>query len=134
MGDLPRGVASLNPELISLIPSGSDYLDINIFIGSEVCQLIASNMSLSNKGYKTINHRDVQYRWMMKNRSGVNEASVYTNEAIGGRELIAELPRIVMLSQVLEAIDFANANNWKPNQVGTPMRCKYTRKGFELVG
>ena len=91
------------------------------------------NMSLSNKGYKTINHRDVQYRWMMKNRSGVNEASVYTNEAIGGRELIAELPRIVMLSQVLEAIDFGNANKWNPNEVGMPMRCKYTRKGFLLA-
>ncbi len=60
-----------------------------------------------------MNHRDVQYRWMMKNRSGVNEASVYTNAAIGGRELIAEL--------------------WKPNEVGTPLRCKRTRNGFVLV-
>ncbi len=80
-----------------------------------------------------MNHRDVQYRWMMKNRSGVNEASVYTNAAIGGRELIAELPRIVTLTLVTEAIDFANANNWKPNEVGTPLRCKRTRNGFVLV-
>ena len=91
-------------------------------------------MSLSNKGYKTLNHRDVQYRWMMKNRSGFNEASIYTNAAVGGRELIAELPRVVSLAMVMDAIDFANANDWKPNEEGAPLRCKHTRKGFELVG
>jgi hypothetical protein len=91
-------------------------------------------MSLSQKGYKTLNHRDVQYRWMMKNRVGVNEVSIYTNAAIGGQELIAELPRVVTLVMVTEAIDFGNANGWKPNEVGAPLRCKHTRKGFELVG
>ena len=91
-------------------------------------------MSLSHKGYKTLNHRDVQYRWMMKNRVGVNEASIYTTAAVGGQELIAELPRIVMLTQVTEAIDFANANGWKPNEAGVPMRCKHTRKGFVRSG
>jgi hypothetical protein len=91
-------------------------------------------MSLSKKGYKTLNHRDVQYRWMMKNRSGVNEASIYTNAAIGGRELVAELPRIVTLTMVMEAIDFAYANDWKPNEEGLPLRCKRTKRGFELVG
>ena len=65
-------------------------------------------MSLSKKGYKTINHRDVQYRWLMKNRNGINEASIYTNAAIGGRELIAELPRIVTLAMVMDAADFGN--------------------------
>jgi hypothetical protein len=90
-------------------------------------------MSLSKKGYKTINHRDVQYRWMMKNRSGVNEASIYTNAAIGGCELIAELPRIVMTPMVGDAVDFAYANGWKPNEEGPTLRCKHTRKGFVLV-
>ena len=90
-------------------------------------------MSLSNKGYKTLNHRDVQYRWMMKNRVGVNEASVYTNAAVGGQELIAELPRVVTLTMVTEAIDFANANGWKPNEEGKPLRCKHTRNGFVMA-
>lgn len=90
-------------------------------------------MSLSAKGYKTLNHRDVQYRWMMKNRSGVNEASIYTNAAVGGQELIAELPRVVMLSMVLEAIDFAYKHGWKPNEAWQPLRCKHTRKGFVLA-
>jgi hypothetical protein len=89
-------------------------------------------MSLSNKGYKTLNHRDVQYRWMMKNRSGINQASIYTNAAIGGQELIAELPRVVTLTMVTEAIDFGNANGWKPNEEGKPLRCTHTRKGFKL--
>ncbi len=70
---------------------------------------------------------------MMKNRSGVNEASIYTNAAVGGQELIAELPRVVTLVMVTEAIDFCNANGWKPNEEGKTFRCKHTRKGFELV-
>jgi hypothetical protein len=90
-------------------------------------------MSLSKKGYKTLNHCDVQYRWMMKNRSGVNEASIYTNAAIGGRELIAELPRVVTLAMVMEAIDFGNANGWNPNAEGQALRCKHTRQGFVLA-
>jgi hypothetical protein len=90
-------------------------------------------MSLSQKGYKILNHRDVQYRWLMKNRRGVNEVSVYTNAAVGGRELIAELPRVVSLSMVMDAADFGNANGWNPNEAGEPLRCKHTRKGFVLV-
>lgn len=90
-------------------------------------------MSLSQKGYKVINHRDVQYRWMMKNRAGVNEVSIYTNAALGGRELIAELPRIVNVTMVMDATDFGHANAWNPNESGSPLRCKYTRKGFVLL-
>ena len=70
---------------------------------------------------------------MMKNRSGVNEVSVYANAAIGGRELIAELPRIVTLTLVTEAIAFGNANHWNPNEEGAPLRCRHTRKGFVLA-
>ena len=90
-------------------------------------------MSLSQKGYKTINHRDVQYRYLMKNRRGFNELSLYTQAAVGGRELIAELPRVVSLKMVEDAADFGHANGWKPNEVGEPLRCKYTRRGFVLV-
>lgn len=90
-------------------------------------------MSFSQKGYKTLNHRDVQYRWMMKNRRGVNEASIYTQAAVGGRELIAELPRVVSLSMVEDAIDFGYEHDWNPNEEGEPLRCKHTRRGFVLV-
>ncbi|MEP2777634.1 MAG: hypothetical protein ABJQ29_08990 [Luteolibacter sp.] len=90
-------------------------------------------MSLSQKGYKTINHRDVQYRWMMKNRNGVNEVSIYTNAAVGGRELIAQLPRVVTLDMVGEAADFGHENDWNPNEAGEPLRCKHTRRGFVLA-
>lgn len=89
-------------------------------------------MSLSQKGYKLLNHRDVQYRWLMKNRRGVNEVSIYANEALGGRELIAELPRVVTLAMVMDAADFGNSNGWNPNEAGKPLRCKFTRNGFVL--
>ncbi|QTN30785.1 hypothetical protein HZ994_00050 [Akkermansiaceae bacterium] len=95
--------------------------------------MAATTMSFSQKGYRTLNHRDVQYRWLMKQRNGVNEVSIYTNAAIGGRELIAELPRIVKLSLVGEAIDFGNANGWNPNEEGEPLRCRHSRKGFSLA-
>ncbi len=90
-------------------------------------------MSLSRKGYKVMNHRDVQYRWQMKHRAGVNEVSIYTNAAVGGRELIAELPRVVSLDLVMDAADFGNANDWNPNEAGLPLRCRHTRRGFVLA-
>ena len=110
------------------------YLDKNILIGTKVNQCFDfSLISLSQKGYKTLNHGDVQYRWMMKNRGGVNEASIYTNAAVGGRELIAELPRVVSLTMVMDAADFGHANDWNPNVAGKVLRCKHTRRGFVLV-
>ena len=69
----------------------------------------------------------------MQNRGGVNVLSLYTNAAVGGRELVAELPRVVSLSMVMDAADFGNANDWNPNEAGELLRCKHTRKGFVLV-
>jgi hypothetical protein len=34
---------------------------------------------------------------------------------------------------VTEAIDFANANGWKPNESGAPFRCKHFRSGFRMA-
>lgn len=90
-------------------------------------------MSLSRKGYKTINHKDFQYRWLLRNRRGVNEASIYAQAAVGGRELIAELPRVVNVGLVTDAIDFARANHWNPNEAGETMRCQSKRGVFVLV-
>jgi hypothetical protein len=84
------------------------------------------------KGYKVINHRDVQYRWIMQNRRGVNELVVEASAPVAGQILVAELPRIVSYDMVTEAIDFGNGNGWKPNESGTPFRCKHTRRGFQL--
>jgi len=115
-------------------PSCGENPDKNILIGLEVDQCCCFPlMSLSEKGYKTLNHRDVQYRWIMKNRNGVNELSLYTKAAVGGRELVAELPRIVSLSMVMDAADFGHANDWNPNEAGEPLRCKHTRRGFVLA-
>jgi hypothetical protein len=85
------------------------------------------------KGYKIINHRDVQYRWIMQNRRGVNELVVVANAPVNGQVLTVELPRIVSYDMVTEAIDFANANGWKHDEEGPVLRCKHLRKGFELV-
>ncbi len=84
------------------------------------------------KGYTVINHHDVQYRWIMQNRRGVNELVVYANAPVNGRMLVAELPRVVSWTMVTQAIDFGNANGWRPNDEGQPFRCKHTRRGFQL--
>lgn len=89
-------------------------------------------MATPNKGFKIINHRDVQYRWIMQNRRGFNEMVVEASAPVDGRQLIAVLPRIVSYDMVTLAIDFGNANGWKPNESGPPFRCKYERKGFTL--
>lgn len=90
-------------------------------------------MATPKKGYTVINHRDVQYRWIMQNRRGVNELVVIANAPVDGQHLVAELPRIVSWTMVTEAIDFGNANGWIPNSSGPIYRCKHTRKGFQIA-
>ena len=85
------------------------------------------------KGYKAINHRDVQYRWIMQNQRGTNELVIVASAPVDGQRLIAELPRIVSYDMVTAAIDFGNENGWKPNHSGAPFRCKWVRKAFELA-
>lgn len=85
------------------------------------------------KGYTVINHRDVQYRWIMQNRRGVNELVIYANAPVSGQQLVAELPRIVSWNMVTDAIDFGNANGWLHDEAGSPFRCKHTRRGFQLA-
>lgn len=89
-------------------------------------------MATPNKGYTKINHHDIQYRWIMQNRRGVNELVVVAAAPVNGQQLVAELPRIVSWTMVTDAIDFANANGWKYNDTAPPFRCKYTRKGFQI--
>lgn len=90
-------------------------------------------MPAPQKGFKIINHRDVQYRWIMQNRRGTNEIVVVANAPVNGQQLIGELPRIVSYDMVTAAIDFGNANGWTPNESGQPFRCKWLRKGFFVV-
>ena len=90
-------------------------------------------MPAPQKGYKAINHHDVQYRWIMQNRRGLNELVVVASAPVNGQQLIAELPRIVSWNMVTDAIDFANANGWKPNESGPPFRCVHQRRGFRLA-
>jgi hypothetical protein len=90
-------------------------------------------MPAPQKGYKAINHHDVQYRWIMQNRRGVSELVIVASAPVDGQNLIAELPKVVSWNMVTEAIDFGNANGWKPNEPGEPFRCKHTRRGFQLA-
>lgn len=85
------------------------------------------------KGYKVINHHDVQYRWIMQNRRGVNELVVEASAPVNGQLLVADLPRIVSYDMVTNAIDFANANGWTPNASGADFRCVCQRGRFQLA-
>ena len=85
------------------------------------------------KGFKTINHRDVQYRWIMQNRTGVNELVVEASAPVNGQVLTASLPRVVSYEMVTRAIDFANANGWKPNESLPPFRCRFRHGEFRLA-
>ena len=69
----------------------------------------------------------------MRNRQGVNELLLEACAPVNGQVLIAELPRVVSFGMVAPAIDFANANGWKPNETRPPFRCKYLRKGFQMA-
>lgn len=90
-------------------------------------------MPVPQKGYKVINHHDVQYRWIMQNKRGVNELIIYANAPVNGRPLIAELPRVVSLNMITDAIDFGNEQGWEMNEAGDPFLCRVTRKGFQRI-
>lgn len=90
-------------------------------------------MPAPQKGYKAINHRDVQYRWIMQNQRGRNELLVVASAPVNGQQLVAELPKVVSYDMVTQAIDFANAHGWTPNEEASPFRCQWARKGFELA-
>lgn len=89
-------------------------------------------MPVPQKGFKAINHRDVQYRWIMQNKRGVNELIVVATAPVDGQRIIAELTRVVSYSRVTEAIDFANDNGWTPNESAPPMLLKFSRGKFHI--
>jgi hypothetical protein len=66
----------------------------------------------------------------MQNRRGVNELVIEASAPVAGQVLTAELPRIVSYDMVTAAIDFGNANGWRPNESGAVFLCKWARKGF----
>lgn len=83
-----------------------------------------------HKGYKSINHRDTQYRWIIRCPKSGNELTIEGSAPVNGQKLIAALPRVVSQNMVMDAIDFGNANGWKPNEPGPDLRCKRTKEGF----
>lgn len=68
----------------------------------------------------------------MQNRRGTNEILIEANAPVNGQSLIGELPKVVSYDMVTLAIDFGNANGWKPNEAGAPFRCKWERKRFVI--
>jgi hypothetical protein len=68
----------------------------------------------------------------MRNRTGANELVIEASAPVNGRQLVAELPRIVSYDMVTSAIDFGNANGWEPNRAGAPLRCRWRRGEFLL--
>lgn len=85
------------------------------------------------KVYKNINHHDTLYRWIMQNRTGTNELVIELLAAVNGQLFIAELPKVVSLHMITQAIDFGRANGWKPEEAGKTFRCKYAKKTFHIV-
>ena len=83
-----------------------------------------------HKGIKSINHRDVQYRWVIRSPKTGNELTIEASAPVNGQLLVALLPRVVSENMVMDAIDFGNANGWKRNEPGPVFRCKRTSKGF----
>ncbi|MGB0291925.1 MAG: hypothetical protein ACPGIA_05030 [Luteolibacter sp.] len=89
-------------------------------------------MPVPKKGYRNLNHNDCLYRWILQNKSGINEMVVEATAPVNGRKLIARLPRVVSPQMVPKAIDFALERGWKPMEEGDAFRCHWRRGGFEL--
>jgi hypothetical protein len=90
-------------------------------------------MSFPTKGLTPVNHRDIHYRWIFRNRGGKNELWVEMSASVGGQYLIADVPRVVNREMVPLAIDCGLANGWNPRKTGEPFRCKYVKGSFHIV-
>jgi hypothetical protein len=81
---------------------------------------------------KTINHRDVQYRWIIWNKRTFNEMTIEAAASVNGQLLVAKLPRVVNDAMVTGAIDFGRKSGWNPEAAGPAFRCEYRRHiGFQ---
>ena len=89
-------------------------------------------MPTPQKGYRTLNHNDCLYRWILQNKSGVNEMVVEATAPVNGQQLIAALPKVVSPQMVPKAIDFALEHDWKPMESGEPFQCALRRGRFVL--
>ncbi|MES2996738.1 MAG: hypothetical protein V4733_08005 [Verrucomicrobiota bacterium] len=83
------------------------------------------------KGFKIINHRDVQYRWILRNATGVNQLLVTAAETVDGQQLLVDLPRIVSYQRVTEAIDHANSHGWTPMVKAPPLHFRYAKGSYQ---
>ena len=90
-------------------------------------------MPTPQKGYRTLNHNDCLYRWILQNKSGVNEMVVEATAPVNGQQLIAALPKVVSPQMVPKAIDFALEHGWEPMEEGKAFRCQWRRGRLELV-
>lgn len=90
-------------------------------------------MPAPQKGFKTISHRDIQYRWILRNVTGVNQLLVIAAEAVDGQQLLVDLPRVVSYDHVTKAIDHANACGWTPMVKAAPLRFRAIRGGYEAM-
>ncbi|MFT4176454.1 MAG: hypothetical protein QM627_07330 [Luteolibacter sp.] len=80
------------------------------------------------KVYKNIIHDDTMYKWIMQNRTGVNELLIELTASVNGQILQATLPKVVSLDMVRNAIDFGRDNGWVPEESGPPFKCRYTQR------
>lgn len=87
-------------------------------------------MPAPQKGFKIIAHRDVQYRWILRNTTGTSQLLVEAAAPVDGQQLIVDLPRVVSYERITEAIDDALENGWKPEEKHPPFRRKYAKGAY----
>ena len=70
---------------------------------------------------------------MFQNRTGSNELVIELTASVRGQKLVVEVPKVVNHEMIRQALDFARANGWKPEEAGPTYRCIYRRHGFERL-
>ena len=85
------------------------------------------------KVYKNIIHDDTMYKWIMQNRTGINELLIELTASVNGQVFHAILPKVVSLEMIRQGIDFGRDNGWVPEESGKVFKCKYERKKFFRV-
>lgn len=90
-------------------------------------------MSIPRKGSEVLCFYDLQYRWNKRSTDRGVEVRAELNEYPDGQQLTAQCPRVFRPDMVLDIIEFARENGWKPEEPGTPMTVRWTKRGLVRV-
>jgi len=90
-------------------------------------------MAIPRKKSEVICFYDLQYRWSKRSTTRGVEIRIELNETPDGQQIVAQCPRVFRPDMVEDIIAFGRENGWKPEEKGTEITVRLTKRGLTLI-